>query len=102
MDIKSESCHTAQYRVRVAAGGRIVIPADVRQDLGLQEGEELLLFRDGDGIRITTYRDAIRRAQELFARIKKPGESVVDELISERRVEAEREEREFRDRSKGE
>src|SRR4051812_8848736 len=84
------------YRVRLAAGGRIVIPAEVRQLLGLKVGEELLLTRDEVGFRLTTYPQAIRQAQSLFAKLKGEGESVVEELLRERRDEAAREEREFR------
>ena len=42
------------YRARMQAQGRVVMPADVRTDLGLEEGEELILraymsedFREG-------------------------------------------------------
>lgn len=102
MDIFDESCHFRPYKVRIAAGGRIVIPAEVRQELGVKEGEEVLLTRDENGYRITTYRDAIRRAQALFSRIKKPGESVVDAFLRERRDEAQREENEFSGRTRRE
>lgn len=94
----SKLCHSLPYKVRVASGGRIVIPAEVRQELGVKEGEELLLTRDAAGFRITTYQEAIRRAQELFARIKPECGSIVDELASERREESIMEEREFSER----
>ena len=98
MDRCSRLCHSQPYKVRLAAGGRIVIPAEVRQELGVKEGDDLLLTREQDGFRLTTYRDAIRRAQDLFARIKAEGESVVDELLRERREEAVKEESELSDR----
>src|SRR4051794_24211775 len=85
MDKANEQWQGEPYKVRVAAGGRIVIPAGVRHELGIKEGEEVLLSRRDDGYRITTSRDAIRRAQDLFARVKEPGEGVVDEFLRERR-----------------
>lgn len=91
MNRNDELCHVPPYKVRVAAGGRIVIPAEVRQELGIKEGEDILLSRGQDGYRLTTYHDAIRRAQDLFSGTKKPGEMVVDEFLRERRDEAARE-----------
>ena len=61
-------------------------------------GGELLLTLDEVGFRVTTYRQAIRQAQSLFAKLKGEGESVVEELLRERRDEAAKEEREFRER----
>jgi len=95
MDITNDTCHTPPYKIRVAAGGRIVIPAEVRQELGIKEGEDVLLSRSQDGYRLTTYREAIRRAQDLFSGTKKPGEMVVDEFLRERRLEAGKEDRDF-------
>lgn len=99
MDMNCKMRQAVPFKVRVASGGRIVIPAEIRQELGVQEGEELLITRDELGFRITTYQEAIRRAQVLFAQIKSEGGSVADELLRERREEASLEGREFRDRS---
>jgi AbrB family looped-hinge helix DNA binding protein len=98
MDKNRTVWQSRPYRVRLASGGRIVIPAEVRQLLGIQEGEELLLTRDEAGFRLTTSRQAIRQAQSLFAKLNGEGESVVEELLRERRDEAAKEEREFRER----
>jgi AbrB family transcriptional regulator (stage V sporulation protein T) len=98
MDKHRTAWQSCPYRVRIAAGGRIVIPAEVRQLLGIRVGEELLLTRDEVGFRLTTSRQAILQAQSLFAKLKGEGESVVEELLRERRDEAAREESEFRER----
>ena len=98
MDKHRTAWQSCLYRVRLAAGGRIVIPAEVRQLLRIQGGEELLLTLDEVGFRVTTYRQAIRQAQSLFAKLKGEGESVVEALLRERRDDAAKEEREFRER----
>jgi AbrB family looped-hinge helix DNA binding protein len=79
------------YRARVDSAGRVLIPASSRQRLGIGQGDEVLVEVDDRGIRITTTAQALKEAQEYFATIKKPGESIVDELIRERREEAARE-----------
>jgi AbrB family looped-hinge helix DNA binding protein len=78
-------------RVRVDAAGRVVIPADIRQHLGIEPGQELILSEESLGIRLQTFQQAVKTAQAAFAPYKTPGVSVVDELIRERREEARRE-----------
>ena len=78
----------------MGAGGRVVIPAALRKALKLKKGDKISIALADNGIRIKAVRQALQDAQEYFSRFKKPGESVVDELIRERREEAAREERE--------
>jgi AbrB family looped-hinge helix DNA binding protein len=79
------------YRARVDSAGRVLIPASSRQRLGIGQGDEVLVEVDDRGIHIRTAAQALKEAQDYFATIKKPGESIVDELIRERREEAARE-----------
>lgn len=75
-------------RVRMNEGGRIVIPADYRRELGLAEGDMLIVERDGDGLHIRSALAALERAQALFLAHMPPGTgSLADELIAERRAE---------------
>lgn len=83
--------HHETFRARLDSAGRVLIPASSRQRLGIGQGDEVLVEVDDRGIHITTVAQAVKEAQEFFATIKKPGESIVDELIQERREEAERE-----------
>ncbi len=76
------------HSVKLSREGRVLIPVDVRADLGLTEGVTLSLrVHDGE-IRLFDRAHALRRAQQIAAKYKKPGESVVDQLISERRQAA--------------
>jgi hypothetical protein len=36
---------------------------------------ELIIREDGEGIRVETFRQALKRAQAFFTRLKKPGEA---------------------------
>jgi AbrB family looped-hinge helix DNA binding protein len=78
-------------RVRVDTAGRIVIPAELRAELAIEPGQELILSKEADGLHLQTFTQAVRAAQEAFAPYRVPGVSVVDELIRERREEARRE-----------
>lgn len=77
-----------ETRLRVNENGRVVIPASFRKALGISVGDELLLRIEDDELRITTLKRRLERAQRLLRRHVKPGTSLVDELIAERREAA--------------
>ena len=76
------------YHATVQDHGRVVIPAEVRQALGLTRGAGLVLqVRDG-AVVITGRPAAVRRFQAVV-RAKVPGgDSLADELIADRRAAA--------------
>jgi AbrB family looped-hinge helix DNA binding protein len=80
-----------ETRARVNENGRVVIPASVRQALGINPGDEVVLRVEDDELRITTMKHRIERAKRLVRRHVKPGTSLVDDLIVERRKAANRE-----------
>ncbi len=81
----------ARAVARIAEGGRIVIPADYRKALNLRTGDEVTIrLQDGE-IRIRSIDEGIRRAQALVRERIPANDSIVDELIAERRAEAARE-----------
>ena len=76
--------------VQLGAQGRLVIPAHLRKALDLKPGERLIAHREGESIVLERRPSLVKRLQERFAHI--PSEvSLADELIAERRAEAERE-----------
>ena len=79
---------TAKTRMRVNENGRVVIPASFRKRLGIRIGDEVVLRIQGVELRITTLKRSIECAQRLVRKHVKPGTSLVDELISERREAA--------------
>jgi antitoxin PrlF len=76
-----------EFKTKLAEGGRIVIPAEYRQALGLHVGDELILRLEDGEVRIFTAHQAIKRAQELVRRYIPQNRSLADELINERRRE---------------
>jgi AbrB family looped-hinge helix DNA binding protein len=80
-----------QTRARVNENGRVVIPVSYRKALGIKPGDEVILRMEDDELRITTMKRRIERAQRLVRKYVKPGVSLVDELIAERREAAKRE-----------
>jgi AbrB family looped-hinge helix DNA binding protein len=81
----------SETRIRVNENGRVVIPAPYRKALGIKPGDEVILRMEDDELRITTMPRRIERAQRRVRQYVKPGVSLVDELIAERREAAKRE-----------
>lgn len=82
------------YHAKLIKGGKIVIPAELRRELGFNEGDTLVIERDGDTLTIKTYAQVVREVQSEFRRLVGPhGGSLVDELIADRRAEAASEDR---------
>jgi AbrB family looped-hinge helix DNA binding protein len=81
-----------QSSARINHQGRVVIPAECRAAAGLKPGDDLVIETVGEGeLRVRTRRQALKDAQELYARIIPKDRDLVAELIAERRAEAERE-----------
>lgn len=78
-------------QMKMSEGGRVVIPAEIRQSLGLKEGDVVLFeLLDGEA-RITTRSQKRRQAQALVRGYVPSGVLLSEELSTERRDEAERE-----------
>ena len=80
-----------EARIQVNENGRIVIPAPFRKALGIDAGDELVLRVEDDELRITTQQRRIQRAQRRARKYLKPGTSLVEELLAERREAAKNE-----------
>ena len=79
------------YRIQIAANGRMVLPAGLRQQLHV-EGGGLLIIREDEGrLLLESVDDAVRRAQALVRRYAPKARGVTDELLTERQAEASRE-----------
>lgn len=72
----------------VLSHGRAVIPAALREQLGLKNGDRLVwTVRDGELVAITRSAQ-LRRAQLRYQRcVPKGSPSLVDELLADRRAE---------------
>lgn len=82
---------THAYHLKVQAQGRVVVPGDVRADLGVQEGDELILLKDETGYRLTSKRQLIDELQGSLVKTGAAAErDLTQELLDDRRAEAAR------------
>ena len=82
---------TIRTKLRVTDGGRIVIPAEVRQRLGMQVGAGLVLTVEDDYATLCSAKAARRRARQNVRRYIPAGVSLSKELMAERKADARRE-----------
>ena len=88
-----ELTRTAELRARTRLGekGRFVIPAPMREALGIDAGGVLDLRVENGELRISTMRSRLKRAQERVRQIIPAGVSLSEELSAERREAAKHE-----------
>ncbi len=80
-----------KFTVQVGVRGRLVLPAEVRKRLSLEEGDSVVLSVEDDGsLRIRSLREQVIRGLGIFQDLA-PGTSLAQELIDDRREEARRE-----------
>ncbi|MEG3089057.1 AbrB/MazE/SpoVT family DNA-binding domain-containing protein [Sphingomonas sp. PB4P5] len=75
------------YHAKVIAGGKIVIPANLRREMGIKDGDSLVLSRHEDGgLTVKTFAqvvsDSQRRAREIFG-----ADYTVDPFLAENRAD---------------
>jgi bifunctional DNA-binding transcriptional regulator/antitoxin component of YhaV-PrlF toxin-antitoxin module len=76
----------------VDKGGRFVVPARFRKQMGWEFGDKLTLEVVENELRVVSVKQAIRSAQEMVARRVPAGLSLVDELLEDRKNEVRRDE----------
>lgn len=75
-------------RGKIISGGRIQLPADVRRQLSLADGDTVLIEVVDGEVRLCPMKESIRRMQVRMRPYIIEGQSIVDELIADRRAEA--------------
>ena len=73
---------------KISKGGRIVIPAEFRRELGLEIGDAVAVSLVDNEIRIIPRSEAVKRAQALVRKRIPKGRSLVAELHEDRQREA--------------
>ena len=75
--------------IRIAENGRMVLPRSARNALGVTGAGVVVLSIDGDDVKLTSMRQSIKRAQDLY-RQHATNDLSVDDFLAERRAEADR------------
>jgi AbrB family looped-hinge helix DNA binding protein len=86
-----EAATPMDHGAKMGPDGRVLIPAALRAAAEMKAGDRLTIKVVDGRVVIETQVSAIARVDGIFKHLKKPGVSVVDEFIAEKRAEAARE-----------
>ena len=81
--------------MKVEANGRVLLPADVRRQLGVGPGDTLLAQVDEGGLRVWTPEIALQRARAMVSEFLPADRSLVDDLYAQRRADTARSDEKF-------
>ncbi len=84
---------TNRLRLTLGPGGRVVIPAALREAMEVNEGDAILAWVEDGELHLLSPRVGARQAQAMLRGLIPEGVSLADELIADRRREAEAESR---------
>lgn len=80
-----------QYTIRAGEQGRLVLPVKLRKQIGLEDGDHIMVTIESDNsVRLVNLRHQVERCQGIFKDVFPDG-SLAEELIQDRRAEAQRE-----------
>ena len=82
----SPFCDVPSRALKVTPDGRFQIPRDMREAMRVGADGQVTARVDDGELRVVSQAVAICQVQARMRRYKKPGESVVDEFLAERRV----------------
>ena len=72
---------------QVSAGGRIVIPAEIRRKMDIHSGDQVILsYHDGE-LHISTRKQRLQQAKDIVKACA-GNVSLAEQLVEERRAEA--------------
>ena len=73
-------------RSRITDAGRVVIPAELRREYGLADGQEIVFWRGRGGLELLSLPEALKRAQDEIRKYV-PGDDLdlTDELLAARK-----------------
>lgn len=77
-------------RVKLGEGGRLVIPAAMREALGVKPGDDMALELEDGELKVKSYRSVIRELQAEFSELVPAGKGLIDEFLEQRREEQQR------------
>ena len=83
-----ENLLSETYLVQLDERGRLVLPAAIRNKLSLRPREKLIANIDGNKLSLVSVKTQVAKIQGILAKIS-PERCLSDELIQERRKEAE-------------
>ena len=78
-------------RIKMGTNGRLVVPVSLRKEIGLKDGKTVLVDAVMGELRVRPMEDVVQQAQQRLRKYLGGKKSLSDDLIADRRAEANRE-----------
>lgn len=78
-------------KAKIVKGGKISIPSIYRKTLNIKEGDEIVFNIHNNELTLTPIKASLKKARDMINKYHPTNESLVDRLITERRIEAKNE-----------
>jgi AbrB family looped-hinge helix DNA binding protein len=78
-------------RAKIVKGGKVSIPAIYRKSLNMKEGDEIVFTLYNNELTLTPVKVSLQKARDMVRKYHPTEKSLTDNLIAERRIEAENE-----------
>ena len=78
-------------KAKIVKGGKISIPSFYRKSLNIKEGDEIVFNIHNNELTLTPIKATLKKVREMVNKYHPTNESLVDQLITERRIEAKNE-----------
>jgi len=86
----ADATRPGPHKVRLGPAGQIALPAAIQDKLSLKQGDTLFVEAADGEVRLLTVSAAVRKAQAIVRKFVPADVSLVDELLEDRRREAEK------------
>ena len=80
---------------KVGPKGQVVLPKEMRDELGIAPGDEVMFDRGDDQIVVRKARTKAEIIDDLYGSLAGPGKPLTELLVESRRRDREREDRKF-------
>jgi len=70
---------------KLVEGGRLIVPAAFRKEMGIAKGDAVIMELHGDELRVRPAKSALKRLREKLRASAHTDVSMVDELLADRR-----------------
>jgi AbrB family looped-hinge helix DNA binding protein len=75
-------------KAKIVKGGKISIPSIYRKLLNIKEGDEIVFNLHNDELTLTPIKANLQKVRDMINKYHPTNESLVDKLITERKIEA--------------
>jgi bifunctional DNA-binding transcriptional regulator/antitoxin component of YhaV-PrlF toxin-antitoxin module len=76
------------WHTTVDSSGRVLVPSELRHEIGVEAGTQMVWARDGSGLKLRSFDETLHEIQNYYTSLAPASDVWSEALIRERRQEA--------------